>query len=120
MAPQHRLIAGIRTIKKNKAKPTRLKESLWWASEVASEVASALMCKMYVKEVWRRNKRMGSSRSLWLLGGTRVPATAGWQITPPGYPAVPNKWGPGQAGGVDGGCIAALQPAEVPVHGRGT
>lgn len=45
------------------------------------QVTLALMRTGCVKEVWRRSKRMGSSRSLWLLGGTCVPAAAGYQIT---------------------------------------
>lgn len=48
-------------------------------------------------------------------------ASSSWLADhPPGYPAVPQEWGPGQAGGGDGGCIAALQLAEVLVHGGGT
>lgn len=34
-----------------------------------------------VRQVWRSNKRMGSSRSQWLLGRTYMPAAAGQQIT---------------------------------------
>lgn len=40
--------------------------------------------------------------------GRKLRASSSWLADhPPGYPAVPNQWG-------DGGCIAALQLAEVP------
>lgn len=80
----------------------------------ASEVALALMCKMCVKEVWRRNKRMGSGGSLWLLGGNCVPAAAGWQITHQVIQLCPTSGGTAAAS-----LLYSWQRCR-PAHGRGT
>lgn len=98
----------------------RLKESLWGAPFPQSPQLPWLWC---ARCVWRR---YGAGTKGWaavgVCGSWEGPVCHHQQSgrLPTRPSSCAKQWGPGQAGGGDGGCIAALQLTELPAHGRGT
>lgn len=106
----------------NKANTVRLKENSWWASSSQSLKVpwlwweQGVWCEAGVED----EQEEGQQYEPVATGRDLCPSSSCWLADhPPGCPAVSNKWGLGQAGGADGGCIAALHLAEMVVHGGG-